>query len=112
MRPVIAGLMLASLCGSSLYAQVLMQPSTYASGIEGDALRLPCIAELKRLGSDRFAESFRTKSAAERRTCLDQLLQSLTPAPDFTPADFRRALKRNDHGEYDLIADRRMTDRI
>jgi hypothetical protein len=98
--------------GSLLSAeQLLIQPSFYGYSFEGPALRLECVATLKR-GEEGLTASFRLKSAGERRLCLDQLLQSLPPEPDFTADDFRRALKQNAQGDYFLDSGRAMGDRL
>lgn len=89
----------------SLYAQhVLIQPSSYGTSFEGQALRFECVAALKRGGERGLVEIFRAKSGRERRVCLDQLQQSFTPEPDFTPEDFHRALKPNAQGSYELVS--------
>ena len=58
---------------------------------EGAALRLPCVAELKK-GQKAFADSFPKKSASQRSTCLNELLVSLSPEPEFTARDFELSL--------------------
>jgi len=68
----------------SLRAQhVLIQPSSYGTSFDGQALALECVAALKGDDARRLVEIFRAKSNRERRVCLDQLQQSLTPEPDF-----------------------------
>src|SRR5262249_22730192 len=90
----------------------LIQPSSYGSSFEGPALALECVAVLKRGEERRLVEIFRAKSSRERRVCLDQLLRSLTPSPDFTAADFQRALKPNARGDYELAANHALSNRL
>lgn len=77
--------------------------SGYSSRFEGPALRLKCVAELKRTGWEAFVEKFRQKTTGQRRACLSQLLVSLNPEPDFTPAEFKAALRPRDDGDYDFL---------
>ena len=110
-------LLVTALSWSSLWAeQPLIQPSWYGVSFEGPALSLECVATLKNKGEGGLVESFRAKSSSERRLCLAQLLQSLTPEPDFTPEDFQRSLKQTVQGQYELAPDpaiaQKMTNRM
>ena len=109
-------LLLAALFCSCLPGdQALIRPS-YGMSFEGPALSLECVATLKNKGEEGLVESFRVKTRAERRVCLDQILQSLTPEPDFTTEDFERSLKPTGRGGYQLLPDpaiaKKMTNRI
>ena len=64
------------------------QPISYGWDFAGPALQLACVAELKRLGPDKFVESVTAKSPDERVVCVRQLLQNLSPEPEFTAHDY------------------------
>jgi GNAT superfamily N-acetyltransferase len=85
--------------------QALIQPSSYGMDFVGHALTLECVAALKGGDERHLVETFRAKSGSERRVCLDQLQQSLTPEPDFTAGDFQRLLKQNARGSYEFGSD-------
>ena len=109
-------LLLAALFCSCLPGdQALIRPS-YGMSFEGPALSLECVATLKNKGEEGLVESFRAKTRAEQRVCLDQILESLTPEPDFTTEDFERSLKPASRGGYELLPDpaiaKKMTNRI
>src|SRR4051812_28944412 len=69
--------------------QPIMQPNMSWS-FEGPALSLECVALLK-VDPTRFPAAVRSRSPDSRRACVDQLLQSLTPEPELTAEDFRKA---------------------
>src|SRR5262249_25094629 len=96
--------------------QALLLPPSYSMSFEGPALLLECVAILKNKGEKGLVESFRAKMREERRACLDQMLQSLAPEPDFTTEDFRRSLKLVGPDKYQLLPDpaiaKKLGDRI
>lgn len=86
-------LLASALFGASLIAeQPILQPKSYGFSFEGPAINLECVAALK---SDpgKFIESVRSKSSDACRACVDQLLQSLAPEPEFTAEDFENAIQ-------------------
>jgi len=84
----------AAFCVCLAAGQPIRQPNSYGYRFEGPALKLQCVALLKSAGAG-FSEAVRAKAPEGRRACLGQLLESLTPEPDFTTADFQAALARN-----------------
>src|SRR5205814_1785327 len=70
------------------------QPNSYGWAFDGPALALECVGALKTAAAE-FPKYFAAKRIAERRVCLDKLLQSLTPEPDFTSDDFFSVISRD-----------------
>lgn len=87
----------AAFCSLLIAEQPILQPNSYGSSFEGPALGLECVAALK---SDPggFLDTVRAKSPGARRACVGQLLESLTPEPEFTAKDFQEAIQRDPHG--------------
>lgn len=88
MGPAIAVLLAAAL-SCSLSAQPIVQPNMSWS-FDGPALSLECVALVK-ADSAGFVQAVRSKPPDSRRRCVSELLESLTPEPDYTSEDFRRA---------------------
>jgi hypothetical protein len=107
--PAFVGLLL---CQVSSAQEVLIQPSEYGTSFEGPALRFHCVAVLKQRGEEGLVQHFKMASRAERARCLNEILQSLTPEPDFSAADWKRALRRKPDGSYTLAAEGGVEQRI
>jgi len=69
----------------------LLRPNSYGTNFDGPALALECVALLK-ADTAGFVAKVRAKSPAERRKCVNELVQSLTPEPEFTAKDFETAI--------------------
>jgi hypothetical protein len=82
-----------------------------SSSFEGPALSLECVSLLK-ADPTRFLETVRSKPLASRRTCVNQLLQSLTPEPEFTEEDFRKATADGSFRPENPELNRRMGGRL
>jgi hypothetical protein len=92
---VLTSLLLAVACCFPLVAeQPILQPNSYGYSFEGPALRLECVATLK-ADPAKFYETIRARSPILRRVCVGQLVQALTPEPDFTADDFQKAIERD-----------------
>jgi hypothetical protein len=65
-----------------------VQPNSFGYSFEGPALQLECVAALK-ADKAAFLRRFPTTPRELRRPCFAQLLQSLTPEPDFTADEFK-----------------------
>jgi hypothetical protein len=87
----------AAFCSPLIAEQPILQPQRFVYRFEGPALGLECVGTLKR-EPEKFSTAFRAKSADARRTCVAQLLQSLTPEPDFTADDFQKAFRGDSYG--------------
>ncbi len=107
-------LLAATFCSCLTAEQPIRQPNSYGNSFNGPALALECVARLK-ADPARFFQTVRSESPEARRTCVNQLLQSLTPEPEFTAEDFQNALTRDPHGnlspESPQLA-RKMMDRL
>jgi hypothetical protein len=90
-------LLLAAGCFSLIAEQPILQPNSYGYSFEGPALGLECVAALK-ADPARFYETVRARSPALRRPCVGQLVQALTPEPEFTTDDFQNAIKHDPNG--------------
>ena len=84
---------MAFACPALCDGQLLVEPSC-GSSFEGPALNLAGVATLKNHEEKGLVEAFRSMSHAERRVCLSELLQSLTPEPDVAAADFQFGIVR------------------
>src|SRR5262245_3985926 len=86
------------LCAFCAFSQAvehpIPQPNSYGYDFAGPALALECVGVLK-LAAVGFPKYYATKSPAERRDCLGQLLQSLKTEPDFTADDFFNTILRD-----------------
>jgi hypothetical protein len=94
MRGLWIGLLSVVCSFSQAVEHPIPQPNSYGSAFDGPALALECVGALK-TGAPEFPKYFAAKPTAERRVCLDQLFQSLTPEPDFTSDDFFNAISRD-----------------
>lgn len=74
----------------------IIQPNSFGYGFEGPALSLGCVALLK-ADPQQFVERVRAKPPQARRDCVQDLLQSLTPEPEFTAEEFQRSIERDPH---------------
>jgi hypothetical protein len=83
---------------------------TVNQNLDGPAASLECVALLEH-GDTGLIEAFAKKSKAAQKTCIDQLLQSLTPEPEFTAEEVERALTQDLYGRADERG-RRMMARI
>jgi hypothetical protein len=105
-------LLAAAWCHSQVGDHPISQPSSYGYSFEGPALALECVA-LSKANPDpgSFFSLIRAKSPQDRKTCLSQLLQALTPEPDFTANEFRTAMAED---PYHNLApkDRELSDRM
>src|ERR1019366_5852252 len=94
MRGLWIGLLSVACSFSQAVEHPIPQPNSYGWPFDGPALALECVGALKR-GAAEFPKYFAAKRTAERRVCLDQLFQSLTPEPDFTSDDFFTVISRD-----------------
>lgn len=114
MRGLWIGLLSVTCSFSQALEHPIPQPNSYGWAFDGPALALECVGVL-RAGAAAFPKYFAAKRTAERRVCLDQLFQSLTPEPDFTADDFSNAISResnHDLAPADPQLSLRMTRRI
>ena len=94
MRCLRIGLLSAVCSFSQTVEHPIPQPNSYGWAFDGAALALECVGALK-TGAAAFPKYFAAKPTTERRVCLDQLFQSLTPEPDFTSDDFFSVMARD-----------------
>jgi hypothetical protein len=87
-----------------------MQPNVSWS-FDGPALSLKCVALLK-IDPTRFVQTVRSEPPDSRRTCVNQLLQSLTPEPEFTAEDFHKATVKGSLWPESSELTRRMVGRL
>jgi hypothetical protein len=94
MRGLWLGLLSVACAFSQAVEHPIPQPNSYGWDFDGPALGLECVGALKTSAAG-FPQRFAAKSTDERRVCLDQLFQSLTPEPDFTSGDFFHAISQD-----------------
>lgn len=94
MRGLWIGLLSVVCSFSQAVEHPIPQPNSYGWAFDGPALALECVGPLKTSAAE-FPKYFAAKPTAERRVCLDQLFQSLTPEPDFTSDDFFSSISRD-----------------
>ena len=111
-RLVCTILVAAAWCHSQAGNHPILQPNSYGYSFEGPALALECVALLKaNPDPGSFFSLIRAKSPQDRQECLNQLLQALTPEPDFTADDFRTAMAEEPY--HNLVPkDRELSDRM